>query len=112
MVLKTQDSKSDVAKNVAKLGIVDLLVLSGLFTENNQGSTVDLLLVGDVDKVRLENYLEHNIQKDVKYSIMDRDNFLYRLEYNDKFIVNLLKDKRNIIAVNKLKAPIEKAIGS
>ncbi len=110
IVLKTQDSKFDVAKNVVKLGIVDLLLLSGIFTDSHKESSVDLLLVGDVDKDKLENYLEHNIHKDVKYTIMDRDNFLYRLEYNDKFIINLLKDKSNLIPLNKLKKQLEKVL--
>jgi hypothetical protein len=111
IILKTQDSKYDVAKNVVKLGRVDLLILSGIFTEDKKDSQVDILLVGDVDKDKIENYLEHNIQKDVKYTIMDKDNFLYRLEYNDKFITNLLKDKRNLVPVNKLKKYTDKLLG-
>jgi len=111
IILKTQDSKYDVAKHIVKLGRVDLLVLSGVFTDDNKDSQVDILLVGDVDKEKIENYLEHNIQKDVKYTIMDKDNFLYRLEYNDKFIINLLKDKRNLVPVNKLKKYTDKLLG-
>lgn len=112
IILKTQDSKSDVAKNIAKLGNLDLLILSGIFSDKpTKESPVDLLIVGDMDKNRLENYLEHNVHKDIKYSIMDRDNFLYRLEYNDKFITNLLKDKDSIIAINKLKQQTAKVMG-
>lgn len=108
IVLKTQDTKVDIAKNILKLGGVDLLVLSGIFTEDKKDAPVDLLLVGEMDKEKLENYLEHNIQRGVKYSIMDKDNFLYRLEYNDKFIVQLLKDKSNLVPINKLKNSIDK----
>jgi predicted transcriptional regulator len=110
IVLKTQDSKLDIAKNIGKLGGIDLLVLSGIFTDKHKEAPVDLLIVGDIDKERLENYLEHNVQKDVKYSIMDKDNFLYRLEYNDKFIINLLKDKDSVIPINRLKQQLEKVL--
>lgn len=106
--MKSQDSKSDLVKNVTKYGEIDLLVLSGIFTEEKKESPVDLLIVGQMEKDKIENYLEQNINKDVKYTIMDKDNFLYRLEYNDKFIIDLLRDKKNSIPINKLKKQLEK----
>lgn len=110
IILKTQDTKFDIAKNLAKLGKIDLLILTGAFAGDPKSAPVDLLIVADIDKQKLENYLEQNVNKDVRYSILDRDNFLYRLEYNDKFIIHLLKDKRSHIPINKIEKNIEKIL--
>ncbi len=112
IIMKSQDSKYDLVKNLGKFGEIDLLLLSGIFIDQPQkDAEVDLLIVGEVQKQKLENYLEQNVARDVKYTIMDKDNFLYRLEYNDKFIINILKDPRNSIPVNHLKKQIDKAVG-
>ena len=104
IILKTQDTKEEIVQNITKMGKVDLLILGGLFT-NDPAATVDLFVVGQIDKEKLEGYIEMEIKadRDIKYSLMDRDNFLYRLECNDKFVNSILQNKKNIVVVNRLK---------
>jgi len=106
--LKTQDSKQQIIRNIVNMGEIFLLILGGIFTENEK-SKVDIFIVGEVNKGELEHFIENISSNDnIRYSIIDRDNFLYRLEYNDKFIQEVLNDTKNIIAVNKLKRYTDK----
>jgi hypothetical protein len=40
-------------------------------------------------------------------SVINKEDFLYRLKVNDKFVHELLSDPENIIAVNKLEKYLE-----
>jgi hypothetical protein len=101
---KALSDKDAIGKKIAKCGEIVFMVLSGVFVEKN--STVDLLLVGDVDKQKLEQVLNAEIEteteKPVRYSILTREDFLYRLKCKDRFITEILHDPENIIAVNQL----------
>lgn len=102
--LKAIFDKNDLQKSISELGNVDLLVLSGAFT-NNPRSQVDLLVVGDLDKDTfaefIENYINEN--KEIRYSLMTTENFKYRVEYHDSFVGGLIHTKGNAIVINKLK---------
>lgn len=102
IIMKGMNSKEGLIKKISKLGDVDFLVLSGAFL--NKESNCDLLLVGKVDKGSLEKLLdeEGDTKDPIKFSIMSKDDFLYRIECNDKFIKDLVEDSTNIIGINKL----------
>lgn len=101
--IKTQDIKEDIVQFIHGLGEVQLLVLNGYFS-GKEDAFVDLLIVGDIKKEELEKYLESlHTTTPLKYSIMDKDNFLYRIEYNDNFITSLLKDPESLIPINKFR---------
>ena len=74
---------------LARLGRVKLAVLSGFFI-NNPKSRVDLLLVGDnLDKRRLRAFfgsLEAETGKALSYSVMNSEEFRYRISMFDKFL--------------------------
>ncbi|MEK7544756.1 MAG: hypothetical protein AAB551_01350 [Patescibacteria group bacterium] len=101
--VKAMSDKDEVVRKIAKCGEVDLMLLSGIFVEKI--STVDLLIVSDkMDKQKLETVLNAEIEteKPVKYSILTREDFLYRLKCKDRFIRDLLIDKTNMIAIDNL----------
>lgn len=102
IIIKGQSNKDEIAKKIAKLGNIDVLVLSGVFVD--RPSDVDLLLVGNVDKAKLETFLNSELDtpRAVKFAIMNKDEFLYRLRCKDKFVAELVTDKNNIIALNRL----------
>lgn len=82
------------------------MILSGIFV--NKNSTVDLLIVGDdVNKDRLESILNSEVatKNPVRYSILSKEDFLYRLECKDRFLTDILKDSENLVAINKLTIP-------
>jgi len=102
IVLKALSEKDSIVKNLQDFGDMDVIVLSGIFIEKD--SPIDLLLVGQVDRARLETYFTHELEtkKPVKFSIMSKEEYLYRKKCNDKFLYDILEDKANIIALNRL----------
>lgn len=101
---KSRDPKADIARSIDRLGRVHLIVLTGVFAE--QKSKVDLVIIGEIEKEELESYLDQNVSKDVRYAMFDKENFLYRLEYRDKFMFDLLRNPKNIIPINRLQKQI------
>lgn len=109
IIRKTQKENDDVLKKVAKLGDLDIFILTGQFV--GQNSDIDLFLVGNIEKANLENFLEDYFpSKRFKYSLMSREDFLYRVTLNDKFVSNIFADSDNIILKNKLKKDTEKLV--
>lgn len=106
IIVKAMSSKDDLVKKITKLGEVEFLALMGVFV--NKPSPVDLLLVGDVDKNKLQQFLNTELETDkpVRFSILSKDDFLYRIKCKDQFIASILSDPDNIIAVNKLEKQI------
>lgn len=101
--MKAISDKDALAKKIAKCGEIEFMVMSGIFVEKN--STVDLLIVSDnLDKEKLGTTLNAEVEteKPVKYSILTKDEFLYRLKCKDRFLREMLMDKSNIIAINRL----------
>lgn len=102
IILKSLHSPDSVIKKIQKFGMVDFVLLSGVFVD--KASSVDLLLVGEVDKEKLESFLNTELEakRPIKFTILSREDFLYRVKCKDKFIRDLLEDQSNIIALNKL----------
>lgn len=105
---KASASGDEVAKKIAKMGTVDLLILSGIFVANPQ-SPIDIFVVGNVDKEKLAAYTSRELNQDrtVRFTVLSKSDFLYRLECNDKFVTKLLDDPKNVMAVNKLKKDLD-----
>lgn len=101
--IKAEGNDQELAKKLSKMGKVEFLLLSGLFVRKE--SAADLLVVGDLDKVQLEKYLSklNKGDRDIKFSLMTKEDFLNRLEYNDKFVMDLLRDDASLVLINKLK---------
>ncbi len=106
---KDDASGGEVVKKVSKMGKIDLLVLSGIFI-GDESAPIDLFVVGDVDKEKLSHYTSQDLKHDkpVRFTVLSKSDFLYRLECNDKFVTHLLQDEGNVIAINKLSKDIQK----
>ena len=106
IILKTLSDHEAIAKKLSKCGDIDYMVLSGIFV--NKNSTVDLLIVGNnINRDKLESTLNSEVatKRPVRYSILTKDDFIYRLECKDRFLTDILKDIENITAINKLTIP-------
>ncbi|MFH1720077.1 MAG: hypothetical protein ABH856_00495 [Patescibacteria group bacterium] len=103
IIVKALSSREHVAGRITKMGKVEFLVLSGVFVDKS--SAVDLLLVGDVNREQLETYLnkECETRRPVKFSVLSKDDFLYRLKCKDKFLHDIINDAENIIAVDRIR---------
>jgi len=86
-------NKEKMVRSLKASGKVKLVVLSGIFIQE-EDSRVDLLLVGDsVKKGVLEKVLrniESEIGKELVYAVFDTKEFLYRLEMYDRFISDIM----------------------
>jgi predicted transcriptional regulator len=104
IILKAIGDKEALIKKIAQMGTIDVMALSGLFVEKE--SPLDLLLVGNVDRQALEDYLNNDLQTErpVRYSILTKDDYLYRRRCKDKFLHDLVDDTENIVAVNRLES--------
>ncbi len=102
IIIKASSTLDTISKKLQKLGKIDLLVITGIFLEKN--TPADLFIVGEVNKEQLEDLVNREIEtkRPIKTSIITKEDFLYRLKINDKFVRELISDPENIIAVNKL----------
>lgn len=103
IIIKALTSHETIAEDVASLGEIKLLALSGLFMERPTQS-VDMLIVGKLDKDKFENYLSNNLRtkRSVKFTIMSEEDYKYRLDLKDKFISEIVNDPANRILINKI----------
>lgn len=110
IIIKSSSTLDKVAKRIQQLGDVDLLIISGIFIERK--SPTDLFIVGNVDKAALEDFLsrELDMKYPIKMSVMSREDFIYRIKINDKFVKEFLADPENVIAINKLEKYLSEAV--
>ncbi len=96
---------SDNSKNkpsessLSIVGHVDLAILTGQFTRDEL-SGVDLLIVGEVNPNALAKYvgeLEQKENKNIRYTVMNLDDFKYRIEIRDRFASNILNAKKQVL---------------
>lgn len=110
ILIKASSTIEDLSKKLQKLGKIELLVISGIFLDKN--SPTDLFIVGEVDQNEIQDLLTREVEmkRPIKMSIISKDDFLYRLKINDKFVRELLNDPENIIAVNRLEKYLEDTV--
>ncbi len=88
-----------LAKAVRATGHVDLAILTGQFTRDNQ-SGIDILIVGDVNQTKIANFideLEKSEKKELRYTVIPLENYQYRLQIKDRFVGNVLAAKKQVI---------------
>jgi predicted transcriptional regulator len=102
IVAKGISNKDEITQKIASFGKIDVLVLSGLFV--NKESLIDLLIVGEIDREKLEEYFNYELEtsRPVRFSIMSAEDYTYRVKCKDKFLTELLNDQENLIAINRL----------
>lgn len=101
IIIKATNSSENLIKQIAKMGKVDFLLISGVFIQKE--TQVDLLIVGEVDKDVLEEFLDKlETDQAIKFSILTSEDFVYRVKCRDQFILDLIQDGDNIIGINKL----------
>ncbi|MEK7524554.1 MAG: hypothetical protein AAB588_06015 [Patescibacteria group bacterium] len=107
IIIKSSSTLENIGKKLQKLGEIDLLIISGVFLEKN--TPTDLFIVGRIDKQELEDFVtrELEMKRPVKMSVISKEDFIYRLKINDKFVRDIIEDPENIIAVNKLEKYLE-----
>lgn len=110
IVMKSSGTLEQLAKKIQKLGDIDLLIISGVFIEKN--APTDLFIVGNVNKQALSDFFnrEFDPKYPIKTSVLSREDFLYRLKINDKFVKDIVNDSENVIAINHLEKQLEEVV--
>lgn len=88
-----------LAKAVRATGHIELALLTGQFTRDEL-SGIDILIVGDVNQAKVARFmseLEKAEGKELRYVVLPRDNYSYRLQINDRFINDVLGAKKQVI---------------
>ncbi|MCA9347479.1 transcriptional regulator [Candidatus Saccharibacteria bacterium] len=95
----SDDPNASLEDRIRGLGNVQLAILSGQFTRDDS-SGVDLLLVGDINLTKLENFiseLEASEKKEIRYVLFGEQDFAYRRQISDRFTVTLLESKIQVL---------------
>ena len=88
--------KKDFIDKLKFVGNVKILVLTGIFT-NDKSSSVDLLIVGEVNKNKLSNVIkkfENEMGREINYTTMGLEEFEYRRSLSDIFLSKILNSKK------------------
>ncbi len=96
-------TKETLISNISKLGNVVFLLLSGIFV-NDKDSAIDLLVVGDIDSDELRKVIQEfndSIGKDINYTLLTEEEFNYRQEVVDRFLYNILQNRKNQVIIDK-----------
>jgi len=108
LVLKSSPAEKDrMIERLNKLGRIKLAIISGVFInkENLDPLITDLLIVGDdIDRRKLRAFLratEAEVGKEIKFTVMDKEEFQYRLAMFDRFTRVLLESPHEKI-INRL----------
>jgi hypothetical protein len=96
--------KQPIVKKISKLGRIKLIIFSGIFKEL-WDNTIDILVVADGTKKStaesVMSSIEAEMGKEIKYAILDSEDFKYRLSVGDRLIRDVL-DYPHEIVVDKL----------
>jgi hypothetical protein len=98
LISKSSPAEKDrMVDRLNKTGRIKLAIISGVFInkENLDPLITDLLVVGDdIDRRKLRVFLratEAEVGKEIRFTVMDKDEFQYRLAMFDRFIKVLLE---------------------
>lgn len=93
------EEQPTIVSEIQSLGNVSYAVMTGQFTRDER-SGVDLVIVGDVNKTKLENFvndLEAAEKKEIRYVVFSKKDFEYRKQINDRFVLTLLSSKLQVL---------------
>lgn len=86
----------EIAKKLRSAGNVELAFLTGAFVRQ-QHVGIDLFILGDVNRSKVANIiseLERDMGKELNYTIMNQEEYSYRLSLNDRFLSNIMDAKK------------------
>lgn len=73
-------------------GSIEYLLLAGYFVEDPE-SKIDLFVVGDINREKLDDLLvqfQKNFGHQLRFTVMDKEEFLHRKQVTDKFLYDIL----------------------
>ena len=96
----TRIDREAFMSRIKSYGRIKLLILSGVFTGDSK-SRLDVLYVGEAMKVKdLEKAfasISIELGRDIKYALMDVEEYIYRKKMFDSFLVEIMESKNEIL---------------
>lgn len=100
LLLNVSTRGEDVREQLHKTGVLKLIVIAGMFM-GEWGTNIDLLVVGDKIKERsFKNQikkLEAEIGKEIRYTLLSSQEFLYRLNMSDRLMRDVFDFPHRIV---------------
>ena len=103
LVAKEEGLGADIIKNIKKLGGVQFSLISRAFLRGRQSTAldVDLFIVGDTVNIPvLQEIIKRHetlLGKEINYTVMGEEEFIFRKRKNDSFISKLLSQSRTML---------------
>lgn len=98
--LKADDiSNEKYASILREITGLRLAIFTGVLVVGSN-TAIDILLVGNVAPAKVKalvKYIEKNEGREINYSVLPYDEFYYRLSVRDRFIIEILNGKHNVI---------------
>ena len=93
----------DFGKKILGIGRIAYAVLTGYFTNVPEAKT-DIFIVGTVNRAKLRRLVrrfQHDMDHDVRYTVLSKKEYQYRNDITDRFLYDILEN-RKIVLVDKL----------
>lgn len=88
------NAKSEVFKKLKKAGDVKLVLISGAFINYSKSKVDMVLVINSANKVKLKQIitaLEAESGREIRYVLMNSEEFHYRLDMLDRFLIEFLE---------------------
>lgn len=96
-------STEKIKSRITKVGQIRLVIISGGLINSDKGR-VDIFIVGEhINKTRLLAFLsdmEAEIGRSIRYVYMSNDEFKYRKNMFDKFVIDILEGPHKVLLDN------------
>lgn len=96
--------KNNLVQEIDDHGDIAYLAFTGRFVGNASAPT-DILIVGNIDQKALQKVVsafENEMGHEINYTLMPKDEFLYRRQVTDRFLFSLLEGDK-IVMIDRVK---------
>lgn len=102
LLAKEEGLGADIIQHAKDLGNVQFAMISRAFLRGRTSTAldVDLFLVGEVNMSALEDIVskfQRRTRREVNYSVMNEDEFMFRKRKHDHFIIGVLSQSRTML---------------
>ncbi|MBW7955676.1 hypothetical protein H3C66_02990 [Patescibacteria group bacterium] len=116
MVKKSTGLGEKLIKHRKKLGTVKFIMFSGKFVQvdDSKQTEVDILVVGDIVMAELAALMgeeEEKIGREISYTVLPEDEFEFRKQRRDPFLMEVLYGTRVMVIGNEEELVLRKPVG-
>jgi Fe2+ or Zn2+ uptake regulation protein len=101
--IKQTKEEDQILKGLQKAGNVRMAFLTGAFVRGSQ-QQIDIFIIGDMNKSQLARVvgdMEKEMSRELNYASMSVEDFDYRRNLNDRFLTDIL-DEKKILLTDKI----------